>query len=57
MPYRLNPRNKRCVQVKKRGRWRSLKCHRTSGAARAHLSAVSLAYHRRVSRKRRNRRS
>lgn len=37
MPYRLNPNNKKQVQVKRRGRWIVLKTHPTVRKARAHL--------------------
>lgn len=41
MPYRLNPKNKRQVQVKKSGRWKLLKTHMSAAKARAHLYALN----------------
>lgn len=40
MPYRLNPVNKREVQVKKGGAWKRLKLHPTTGKASKHLAAL-----------------
>ena len=40
MPYRLNPDDKREVQVKRNGRWVRLKLHETAKAALAHLRAL-----------------
>ena len=40
MPYRLNPKNKKQVQVYKNGGWRVVKTHKTPSKARGHLSQL-----------------
>jgi len=42
MPYRINPKNPREVQVKRRGRWVRLKggSHKAPAQARKHLAAL-----------------
>ena len=40
MPYRLNPDDRREVQVKRGERWVRLKLHETVQAALAHLRAL-----------------
>lgn len=43
MPYRIDPRDARCVQVERRpGSWQRVKCHPTKDAARAHLAALTI---------------
>ncbi len=40
MPFRLDPKDKRCVQVEKEEGWERLKCHPTAKAAGKHLAAL-----------------
>jgi hypothetical protein len=40
MPYRLNPSNKREIQVKRAGKWLRFRLHSTVGKAAAHLKAL-----------------
>jgi len=40
MPYRLNPSDKREIQVKRAGKWLRLRLHPTVGKAAAHLKAL-----------------
>lgn len=42
MPYRLNPKNKKQVQVKKGARWAVLKTHRSAAQAKKHLAALKI---------------
>jgi hypothetical protein len=42
VPYRLNPNNKKQVQVKKSGRWQVLKSHSSLEAAKKHLAALKI---------------
>lgn len=40
MPYRLDPKDRRCVQVQRSFGWRRLKCHPRRADALAHLRAL-----------------
>lgn len=40
MPYRLDPKDRRCVQIQEGGIWKRLKCHPTPGDAAKHLAAL-----------------
>lgn len=40
MPYRLNPKNHREVQVYRNGKWMKLKIHATTQKAQKHLAAL-----------------
>ena len=42
MPYRLNPRNRREVQVKRKTRWVRKKLHPTVAKAKAHVQALGI---------------
>ena len=42
MPYRLNPKNKREVQVKRGNNWTTLKVHPTTQKALKHLQALQI---------------
>ena len=42
MPYRLNPKDKRCVQMMKAGTWQMKKCFETEEAARKHMVALMM---------------
>lgn len=42
MPFRLNPKRRVCVQVKRPSGWRDLKCHSSQVKAQAHLTALVL---------------
>jgi hypothetical protein len=42
MPYRLNPKNKKQVQVKKEGKWKLVKEHLSENHATRHLRALQL---------------
>ena len=42
MPFRLNPKNKKQVQVKRGVRWVRLKTHPSLKKARAHLTALNI---------------
>jgi len=42
MPYRLSPRDKTVVQVKKNKRWTKLKKHPSQGAAKKHIAALKI---------------
>lgn len=42
MPYRLNPNNKKEVQIKKGKRWVRLKLHPNNQRALAHLRALKI---------------
>jgi hypothetical protein len=48
MPYRLDPADRRCVQVQRPAGWRRLQCHPTTGAARAHLTALTVNVEKRM---------
>lgn len=41
MPYRLNPTDKKVVQVMRNGRWQKFKSHPTVARAKAHLVALN----------------
>lgn len=47
MPYRINPKNSKEVQVKKNNKWQKLKGggHETSAQARSHLTALNINVH------------
>ena len=45
MPYRLNPRNRREVQVKRKSRWAREKLHPTVAKAKKHVSALNINVH------------
>lgn len=53
MPYRLNPSNRRQVQVKRSGRWVVVKTHSTVPDAEAHLAALNINVHHRGKKKKR----
>jgi len=56
MPYRLNPKNRREVQVKRKSGWVRKKLHPTVAKATAHVSALNLnVHHPEKARKRRKR--
>ncbi len=40
MPYRINPENKKEVQVRKGGKWVRVKVHKDSKSAARHLYAL-----------------
>jgi hypothetical protein len=40
MPYRLNPSNKKEIQVKRAGKWLRFRLHPTVGKASTHLRAL-----------------
>lgn len=42
MPYRLSPKDKTTVQVKKKNRWTRLKKHQSQEKARKHLAALKI---------------
>lgn len=42
MPYRINPTNKKEVQIKKGKVWKRLKLHPNAKAALAHLRALKI---------------
>lgn len=43
MPYRIDPANRRCVQVERTpGRWSRLKCHPSRAEALAHMRALRI---------------
>lgn len=42
MPYRLDPSDRRCVQVQRPSGWQRLKCHAQTSDARDHLTALRL---------------
>jgi len=42
MPYRISPKNKTVVQVKKNNRWTKLKKHPSKEKARKHLAALKI---------------
>jgi len=42
MPYRLNPKDKKEVQVKKNKRWQILKRHPSKNKAMGHLAALKI---------------
>ena len=42
MPYRLNPKNKKQVQVKRDGEWVNKKTHLSADQALRHLRALKL---------------
>lgn len=42
MPYRLNPKDRREVQVKRPSGWVKLKLHPTVDKARKHLAALKI---------------
>lgn len=42
MPYRINPKNKKQVQVQRGRRWASLKTHPSARAAAKHLAALNI---------------
>lgn len=42
MPYRINPTNRKQVQVYKGGRWTVLKTHATVKKALKHLAALKI---------------
>lgn len=42
MPYRLNPKNRREVQVKRKSGWVRKKLHKTVREARAHVQALGI---------------
>jgi len=42
MPYRLNPKNRREVQVKRKTRWVHKHTHETVAKARAHVQALGI---------------
>jgi len=42
MPYRLNPKNRREVQVKRKSGWVRKKLHKTVKEARAHVQALGI---------------
>lgn len=42
MPYRINPVNKKQVQVKKSGKWQLLKIHKSAADAIKHLTALKI---------------
>lgn len=42
MPYRLDPKDHRCVQVQKAGSWEQLTCHPTAALAAKHLAALNI---------------
>ena len=45
MPYRLNPKNRREVQVKRKSGWARKKVHKTVKEARAHMQALNIHVH------------
>lgn len=45
MPYRLNPRNRREVQVRRKGRWVKKTLHKTIALAKKHVSALNIHVH------------
>lgn len=45
MPYRLNPKNRRQVQVKRGTRWVLKKTHKTVALAKKHVSALNIHVH------------
>ena len=45
MPYRLNPKNRRQVQVKRGTHWVLKKTHKTVALAKKHVSALNIAVH------------
>lgn len=45
MPYRLNPKNRRQVQVRRGTRWVHKHTHKTVALARKHVSALNLHVH------------
>lgn len=56
MPYRLNPKNRREVQVKRKGRWLHRHTHKTVREAKGHLAALNKnVHHPSKARKRRKR--
>ena len=42
MPYRISPKDKTVVQVKKNNRWQKLKEHPTQVKAKKHLTALNI---------------
>ena len=42
MPYRINPKNRKQVQVKKGDNWEVLKTHLSPEQARKHLTALTM---------------
>jgi len=42
MPYRLNPSNRKEVQVYKDGKWKRLKLHPSVAKALKHLAALKI---------------
>lgn len=42
MPYRINPKNGKEVQIKKGNRWVRKKLHPNAAKARAHLTALKI---------------
>lgn len=42
MPYRLNPKNRKQVQIQKGGKWKVLKTHPTVAKAMKHLAALKI---------------
>lgn len=56
MPYRLNPKNRRQVQVKRASGWVLKKTHPSVAEAKAHMSALNInVHHPSKARKRRKR--
>lgn len=45
MPYRLNPKNRRQVQVKRKSGWVLKKTHKTVALAKKHVSALNIHVH------------
>jgi len=42
MPYRISPKDKTVVQVKKKNRWTRLKKHPSTEKAKKHLTALKI---------------
>lgn len=42
MPYRLNPKDTKEVQVKKNKKWQRLMRHPSKGKAKGHLTALNI---------------
>lgn len=45
MPYRLNPKNRRQVQVRRKDRWVLKATHKTVALAKKHVSALNIHVH------------
>jgi len=45
MPYRLNPKNRREVQVKRKSGWVHKHTHKTVALAKKHVSALNIHVH------------